>query len=122
MISPLPPDEASAGAIASGPVIGQRDFKGRVHRLGAGVRKEHMVQAAWKHARNPGCQFKYLCMAHLESRRIIHFPDLLADGVHDTQISMPGVTTPKPRRTIQNLLTFCVLVKHSFRTDEHTRV
>jgi hypothetical protein len=46
VVAALAPDEAGARALALGLVVGQRDFQRGIHRLGAGVGEERVVEVA----------------------------------------------------------------------------
>ena len=78
-------DQAGALALAAGAVIGQRDLERGIHRLGAGIGEEHVVEWLRRNRGQAFGQHEGQRMAHLEGRREIQRGDLLADRLHDAR-------------------------------------
>src|SRR5262245_33857168 len=59
-------------------------------------------------------------MAHLETRRKIHPPRLLADRRRDRLAAVPGIDAPQPGRAVEDLATVRRRVVHVLGTGEQT--
>ena len=103
VIAALAPDEAGAGALAVGPVKGERDLERAVDGLGAGVAIEGVIEVARQHRGMARRQFEGLGMAHLERWRVVHLVELLGDRRLDLLAAVAGVDTPQARRSVDDL-------------------
>src|SRR3954464_2056578 len=73
VVSALAADQPASCRFAAAAVIGERNLKRRVDRLGAGIRKERIVEIRGHHPLDPLRNLKRPGMTHLKSGRVIEF-------------------------------------------------
>ena len=122
VIAALAPDEAGAGALAVGPVKGERDLERAVDGLGAGVAIEGVIEVARQHRGMARRQFEGLGMAHLERWRVVHLVELLGDRRLDLLAAMASVDAPKTRGSVDDLAPLRRPIVDTFRLGQHPRV
>ena len=96
-------DQARAGALTDGALVGQGDFQGGVRRFRTRVGEEHLVQALGGDIGEALGQFEWQRVAHLEGRSKIQLGDLLAYRFGDLAAAVTGVAAPQASGAIQHL-------------------
>ena len=119
VIPALAPDQARPAALAARAVIGQCDLQRGIHRLGARVGVEHMLQPLGRDVDDPVGEFERARMAHLECRRIVQRAHHPADRLGDARPAMTGVAAPEPCGPVQDLAPVRRRIVHVLRRDEH---
>ena len=103
VITTFTADEASPRAFAAHPVIGERDFQGRIDRFRARVREKNVVDPRRQDFHERVGQFECCRVPHLEWRRVFHLRNLRADGCRDLLAAMPRIDAPEARHAVQDL-------------------
>ena len=102
VIAALAPDQAGARSFAADGVIGERDLERGVHRFGAGVAEEHMIEVAGRERGDPARQLESLRVGKLEARRIVELGGLPLDRLHDGVAVVAGIDAPEPGGAIEH--------------------
>ena len=119
VIAALAADEAGAGALATGAMIGQRDLQRSVGGFRTRVAEEGIVQVARGHGGKARRQLEHLRVAELEGRREVEFGGGFLDGLDDGATAMPGIGAPQARRTIENGAARHVVIVHVLGAGDH---
>src|SRR5437763_708779 len=80
---PKPADQLRPRRLALRLPVGQRNLERTVHRFGARVREEHVVEVTGCELGKPRGQLELQWVAHLEPRSVIHPRRLLGDRPRD---------------------------------------
>jgi hypothetical protein len=121
VIAALAADQAGAGALAAGTVIGNCHLQRRVGRFGTRIGEEHMLHALRSDVDQPVGQLEHDGMAHLEGRRIVEFGGLVLDRLGDLRAAMAGVHAPQAGGAVHDLAAVGGGVMHILGAHEHAR-
>lgn len=117
VITALTADQAAAGALANGALIGDGDLKGRIDRFRAGAGVENAIKLCTFRAggdfRQPLGEFEGDGMAHLKGGRVIHGRKLVLDGGGDLLAAVAEIDAPQASRAIENLTAVIAGVIHA---------
>ncbi len=114
VVAALAPDQAPALTLAAGPVVGQRDLQGAVHRFRAGVGEEDMVVGAVRgHLHQLVGKLEGDGMAELEAGRVVEPRDLALHRLDNAPAVVAGVDAPQARRAVQDVAAVEALVVHA---------
>lgn len=123
MIAALAPDQPGARALADGPLVGDRDLEGGVHRFRAGAGEEHPVEPGLRTARRDGRQ----PLGEVEGRRVAHLEgggevkggELALHRRGDALAPVAGIHAPEAGGAIQNAAPVGGGVVHALGRGEH---
>jgi hypothetical protein len=112
VVAALAADEARARALATDAVVGERDLERGVHRLGARVGEEHVVEPVGQPLDDLVRQLERSWVAHLERRRVVHLRDLPAHRLGDLASAVARIHAPEPGDAVEDLAAFGRPVVH----------
>ena len=106
-------DEAGFAGMAFERPIGAGDLQCRINSFRPGIGEENMIEPGGSELHQAVGQLERQRMAELESRRIIQFRKLAADGVDDLAPGMAGTAGPKARQAVENASPIHIEVIHA---------
>ena len=121
VIAALAADQAGAGSVAFGAVIGQGDLQRRIHRLRAGAGVEHVGEAVAGVGLEALGQFEGARVAELEGGRVVQRGHGLLHGRHDLGMGVAQRHAPQARSAVQDAVAGIVAVVHAFGGHQHAR-
>ncbi|MCY1536000.1 hypothetical protein D9M68_714360 [compost metagenome] len=122
VVAQLAADQAGAGALADGALVGEGDLQGGVRRFRAGVGEEHFVQALGRDVCQALGQLEGQGMAHLEGRREIQLGDLPAHRFGDFSAAVASVAAPEAGGTVEHLVSVAAGEEHPFGAFQQARI
>jgi hypothetical protein len=100
VVAALAPDEPRPAPLAARPVVGERDLERAVHRLGAGVGEEDVLEPVGREVAHPARELEGLRMPHLEGGRIVELGHLALHGLGDLRPRVARVAAPQTRGAV----------------------
>ncbi len=95
-------DQAGAGALADGALVGKGDLQRGVRRFRAGVGEEHFVQARRGDFRQPRGEFERQRVTHLERRGVVEGGDLPGHRFADLAPAVAGIAAPEAGGAVED--------------------
>ena len=120
VIALLAPDEPCTVAFAARAVIADGDLQCGVDRLGAGVRKEAVVDALRRHRGDALGEFQCLVIRYLERHAVVQRGHLLLHGFDDLRVAVAEPGRPQPRKRVVQARTVVGRVPVSTRARDDT--
>ncbi len=121
VIAALAADQAGAGRLAVGAVVGERDLQRRVDRFGAGIGEEDTVQVLRCDLGETLGEIEGQRMAHLERGREIQRHQLALDRGGDLPAAVAGIDAPEARGAVDHLAAVDRGVVHALGRGEQPR-
>src|SRR5581483_9716687 len=114
-------DELGASGLAPGPMIAAGDLQSRVDGFGPGIGEEDVSQVTGSQRGQSRGELESRRMAHLEGGDVVELLRLRFDRRHNRRLRMPGVDTPQPCYTVEDLATVGCPVVHAASAGEQAR-
>ena len=95
-------DQAGAGALADGALVGKGDLQRGVRRFRAGVGEEYFVQARRGDFRQPRGEFERQRVTHLERRGVVEGGDLPGHRFADLAPAVAGIAAPEAGGAVED--------------------
>ena len=121
VIAALAADQAGAGRLAGGAMIGERDLQRGIDRLGARVGEEDAVEALRRDLGEPLGEIERQGMAHLERWREVEVHQLALDRGRDLLAAVAGIDAPEARGAVDHLAAVDGGVMHALGRGEQPR-
>ena len=122
VIAALAADQAGAGRLAGGAMIGQRDLQRGIDRFRTGIGEEDAIEPVRRDLGQPLGEIERQRMAHLERRRKVEVHQLPLDGGRDLPAAVTGIDAPQPRRAVDHLAAVDGRVVHALGGGEQARL
>ena len=121
VVAAKPTHESRALVIAARLVIGDRDLERRIHRLGAGIGEEDVIQIARRQFGQLRRELKRERVPHVEARGVVERRRPPGDRFDDALPAVSSIHTPESGRAVEHRVPINVLVVHPLGRDEETR-
>ncbi len=122
VVGALAADHAHARSLAAHGVVAQGDLEGGVHRLGARVGEEHVIQPLGRHRRDALRQAQGSRIAELEGGAVVQGFRLALERLDDARMAVAQGAAPQPRQAVEQAVAVGALVIGALGRNQDARL